>query len=91
MGSLKLKPTQPSLMMSHPWDGLLRCSGEAHASLRRDRLGQPLLMIEGRAFTPRQLKGVRWRIMSATPAELAALRRSPYSPSFSGHGLGRSA
>jgi hypothetical protein len=44
-------------------------------------------MIEGRAFTPRDLKGVRWRIVRATPAELETLRQSPYLRSFTGCGL----
>ncbi len=84
---MKLKTTQSWLMLTHPWDGLLGSSGVAHASLGRDRKGNALMMIEGRAFTPRDLKGIRWRIVRATPAELETLRQSPYLRSFTGCGL----
>ena len=85
---MKLKPTKPGLMFTEPWAGLLRSGGEVYASLRRDARGRSVMMIEGQAFTPVQLDGLRWRVVSASPAELDQLRQSPYSPHLCGHGLG---
>jgi hypothetical protein len=80
--AMKLKSAKPSLMSAHPWDSLLSSNGEATATLGRDSQGHPLLMIEGRAFTPRQLKGMRWNVVRATPGEMERLGRSAYASSF---------
>ncbi len=79
---MKIKSAKPSLMSAHPWDSLLSSSGEVTATLGRDSQGQPLLMIEGRAFTPRELRGIRWQIVRATPGELERLGRSAYASRF---------